>query len=477
MKLHRRDFLKVSAAMALAGQLPPAMAAATGAASTGLVARTGNKRLVVGKRELEMPVWGYGGTSPGQTLTVDQGDMLDVRLKNELPEDTSIHWHGIRTPNAMDGVPHVTQPPVAVGAEFPYRFRCEDAGTYWYHPHANSAEQIGRGLFGPLIVREEKPVEVDRDLVWVMADWQLGQDGTLSEDFSGMHDNSHGGRMGNLVTVNGDHKPVIPLQPGERVRLRLINAAAARIMSFDFPGLDGWWIALDGQPIAPRGLAGSPVYVPPGGRADVVLDIPPDGATNTDFQVIDATYRNQNLRVATFKTAGKVVRHKPLPAPAKMPDNPLARPDLDGAEMKVVTFEGGAMGGLRSAMLDDKQMSIRDLAGRGVVWATNGRIWSSLEEIAAQEKLFKLQTGKSYVFRLQNRTAFPHPIHLHGHTFQVIARAGKKLATPVWRDTVLVFPDEQVDIAFVADNPGVWLMHCHILGHVTAGMIAAIEVG
>ena len=135
------------------------------------------------------------------------------------------------------------------------------------------------------------------------------------------------------------------------------------------------------------------------------------------------------------------------------------------------------MGGLRSALLDGEKLPIRQLAQRGVLWSTNGKIRSSLDEIARQDKLFNLDTGKSYVFRLQNRTAFPHPIHMHGHTFQVIAVNGKKKSTPEWRDTVLVFPDEQVDIAFVADNPGDWLIHCHVLGHVTAGMIAAVRVG
>jgi FtsP/CotA-like multicopper oxidase with cupredoxin domain len=478
MKVDRRKLLKGAGAFGLtglAGLARPLAVRATTAPQT-LTAQTGQITVQAGQTKLELPVWGYGGASPGEALTVDQGGLLDLNLKNDLPEETSIHWHGIRTPNKMDGVPFVTQKAVPTGGEFQYRFACEDAGTYWYHPHANSAEQIGRGLYGPLIVREEKPLPVDRELIWLIADWRIGEDDKVSHNYSQMHDNSHAGRFGNLITVNGQHRPVVDAQPGERIRLRIINAAAARILSFDFPGLSGWWIALDGQPIQPRRLGGNPSYIPPGGRADLVLDVPPGVEADTVFGVADATYRNQRNKLASFRISGKQLRSTALAAPKKMADNPHSQPKLDGADMKTVTFEGGAMGGLRSAMLDDKQLPMRQLADKGVVWATNGKIWSSLEEIARQDKLFNLDLGKTYVFRLQNKTAFPHPIHLHGHSFQVVAVNGKKKAVPEWRDTVLVFPDEKVDIVFVADNPGDWLLHCHILGHVTAGMIAAVRV-
>jgi FtsP/CotA-like multicopper oxidase with cupredoxin domain len=472
-KISRRSLLTAGTAAAIVGVIP---AGKVRSAPPTLVARPGSATVKSGTRSLTLPIWGYDGQSPGRLLSVNQGETLDLTLSNQLAEDTSIHWHGIRTPNKMDGVPHVTQAPVSPGAEFNYRFACEDAGTFWYHPHANSAEQIGRGLCGPLIVQEQKPVEVDRELVWMIADWQVGDDGTVSHDYKQMHDNSHAGRFGNLITVNGQYKPDIDVQPGERLRLRLINAAGARILSFDFRGLSGWWIARDGQPIEPTPLGGNSVYVPPGGRADVVLDIPAKSARDQVLDVIDATYRNQRNKLASFNVSGKQIRATPLAAPLRMVANPLAEPALDGAEVKVVRFEGGAMGGLRSATLNGQEMPLRQLAGKGVVWATNGKIWSSLEEIARRDKLYDLEKGKSYVFRLQNRTAFPHPIHLHGHTFQVIANNGRKMKRPVWRDTVLVFPDEQVDIAFVADNPGDWLLHCHVLGHATAGMIAAVRV-
>ena len=482
MKIHRRQVLKSAAAVALGGAfsaVPGRVRAAkmlTASDSAGLTAKAGSHEISRDGKPLTLPFWGYDGATPGRVLRLDQGATLDLVLNNELPEETSIHWHGIRTPNAMDGVPHLTQPPVGVGDEFRYRFACEDAGTYWYHPHANSAEQVGRGLYGALIVNEAEPVAVDRDLVWMLADWLVRRDGAVSQEYASMGQNSHAGRMGNLVTVNGSAQPGIDVQPGERIRLRLVNAAAARVFSLDFSGLGGWWVALDGHPIKPRPIAPAPVFIPPGGRADVVLDVPPDAKPGTLFEVIDATYRGQRIEVARFKAQGKAVRAKALAAPTKMADNPLPRPDLDGAEMKTVRFEGGAMGGMAGAKLDGVEMPIGEMARQGVVWATNGQAWSSLAQIAAQDRLLNFDLGKSYVLRLQNRSAFLHPIHMHGHTFQVIAVNGKKQPLPEWRDTVLVFPNEHVDIAFVADNPGDWLIHCHVLGHATAGMIAAFAV-
>lgn len=146
-------------------------------------------------------IWSYGAL-PGPVLKVKQGERLNVTLKNDLPDPTTIHWHGIRPPNAMDGVPFLTQEPVAPGKTFSYDFVAEDAGTFWYHPHVNSAEQVGRGLSGALIVEEPNPVAVDRDMVWVIDDWRVTEELSLVE-FGNFHDMTHGGRMGNIATING----------------------------------------------------------------------------------------------------------------------------------------------------------------------------------------------------------------------------------------------------------------------------------
>jgi FtsP/CotA-like multicopper oxidase with cupredoxin domain len=182
-------------------------------------------------------VWGFDDQVPGPGLRVCQGDMLRVELRNELPEPTTIHWHGLRVPHAMDGVPHLTQPPVPPGGRFTYAFRCEDAGTFWYHPHANSPEQLGRGLAGALIVEEPagSAPAVDRDVTWLLSDVRVGPDAAIRDDFRNVRDIFHAGRLGNAVMINGRvPQGGFEVRAGERLRLRLINAANARVFALTF---------------------------------------------------------------------------------------------------------------------------------------------------------------------------------------------------------------------------------------------------
>ena len=153
----------------------------TGADGFRIVRARAGSATLRGDGQASTPIWGYQGRVPGPTLRVKQGDEVRVRLVNELPEPTVVHWHGLRLPNAMDGVPHLTQRPIAPGSSFDYRFRAPDAGTFWYHSHLYSSEQLERGLYGVLIVEEPIPVAVDRDLVLVLDDWRLGSDGKLDE--------------------------------------------------------------------------------------------------------------------------------------------------------------------------------------------------------------------------------------------------------------------------------------------------------
>ena len=173
----------------------------------------------------------------------------------------------------MDGVPHLTQPPIAPGETFVYEFDVPDAGTYWYHPHERSFEQVGRGLYGPLIVEEREPIQVDRDVTWVLDDWRLLPDAQISDDFGNFMDASHNGRVGNTVTVNGRILETFPVRAGERLRLRLINAANARIFALEFQDHRPMVIALDGQPVEPHEPAGGRVILGPAMRADLVFDM------------------------------------------------------------------------------------------------------------------------------------------------------------------------------------------------------------
>ena len=172
------------------------------------------------------PIWGYDGTVPGPLLRVKRGAEIKVRLTNGLAEPTSVHWHGVRIANAMDGVAPLTQKPVEPGQSFDYRFKLPDAGTFWYHPHVNAARQLDRGLYGLLIVDEPEPVAVDRDVALVLDDWRLSARGAQIEENGTAH-----------FTVNGTPAFDVAVKTNERLRLRLINATGARMMAIRIDGI------------------------------------------------------------------------------------------------------------------------------------------------------------------------------------------------------------------------------------------------
>ncbi|MCZ7597528.1 MAG: multicopper oxidase domain-containing protein [Gammaproteobacteria bacterium] len=232
-------------------------------------------------------MYAYNGSVPGPALRIGRGRTLRVRLKNRLDVDTTVHWHGIRIANAMDGVPELTQDPVAPGAEFEYEFAVPDAGTYWYHSHRFSFEQVERGLYGLLIVDEEQPYPVDRDIPLVVDDWRLTGDGAIDPSFGDLHDVSHAGRLGNWITVNGASLPDIDVATGERVRLRVANTANARIVTLHLRDLAPWVIALDGQPVAPFVLTGGKLTLAPGQRTDLVVDIATPPGARTPIDLVD----------------------------------------------------------------------------------------------------------------------------------------------------------------------------------------------
>ncbi|MGJ3260788.1 MAG: multicopper oxidase family protein [Rhodospirillales bacterium] len=209
--MRRRDFLGLSGAAALTPLLPLSLRAE---ARPDHVLRAGPGDVsLMGAGKPKTPVWVFGGESPGPVLRIPRGKPVHVRVDNALSEPTSVHWHGIRIENAMDGVSGFTQAAIEPGQGFDYRFTAPDAGTYWYHSHHRSWEQVARGLYGPLIVEEDEPVAADHDLLFVADDWLLGDDGQIAGGFGDIHDASHGGRMGNWLTVNGETKPTFRVRP------------------------------------------------------------------------------------------------------------------------------------------------------------------------------------------------------------------------------------------------------------------------
>ena len=415
----------------------------------------------------ETPVWCYGGSVPGPEIRVRQGDRVRVLLDNGLAEDTTIHWHGLRLPNAMDGVPDVTQPPVRPGGTFAYEFDALDAGTFWYHPHSNSMEQVARGLYGVLVVEERDPaLRVDRDATWVLDDWRMTQEAELAPGFDNPHDMSHAGRLGNWATVNGFSPGEFAVRRGERIRLRLVNTANARVFGLQFEGHRPQVVALDGHPVAPHAPEDGRVVLGPGMRADIVLDM--TGEPGAKTPVIDAFYRNREYRLLDLAYALESLRAGPPDWPLALPPNPLPEPEVEGAVRHEMMFTGGAMGGAVMAEMGGRMGPV----GPRSFWFVDGEAMPE----GPLEPMLTLKRGQSCVIAMTNATAWPHPMHLHGHAFRILTRNGRPTAHREWRDTVLMDPRERVEIAFVADNPGDWLFHCHVLGHQASGMKSMIRV-
>src|SRR5712692_6448766 len=180
--INRRELLTGSASVAAALLTRPAHAVANTTNEFSLTAAPG-RAPIVGEPHPATDVWCFGNRVPGPEIRVRQGERLRVVVANRLPEDTTVHWHGIRLPNAMDGVPGLTQPPIGAGESFTYEFTPPDAGTFWYHPHADTEQQLGRGLAGALIVEEREPIPVDRDLRWFIEDWRLDETGKIVAGF------------------------------------------------------------------------------------------------------------------------------------------------------------------------------------------------------------------------------------------------------------------------------------------------------
>jgi len=433
-KLNRRHFLKTTAALAVL----PAAASLAAPNFAELAAKVSDVQLLPPEYG-KTTIWGYAGGTPGPEVRVAQGARVQRTLSNGLPQDTSIHWHGIRIDNAMDGVSGLTQAAIKPGDIFNYDFVAPDAGTYWYHAHNNSTEQVARGLYGPLIVEEPDQQDVDREEVLILDDWRIDPDTfQIDSDFNAAHDFSHAGRLG--------------------------NASNARSFSLRLEGLEGWAVALDGMPlVTPRKIEG--VFdLGPAQRIDLFVDVI---ATLGETAHIIQTARDQSFSQVAFEvTAGGTETQRDAPQP--LPANSHTMVNLTQARHLSLKMEGGAMGGLRSATLGGVQKSMGEIVEAGKFWAFNGAA-----DGMDGPPLAELSRGEHVRLTLVNDTSFAHAMHLHGMHFHEIGADGS--LGPL-RDTTMVNRGTQSEIAFVADNPGQWLLHCHMLAHSASGMATKIVV-
>ncbi len=469
----RRRFLAGSS-----GVLAMAASAPLFAASEKLsykIAPMASKAVLLEDGGKQTAVWAYNGLVPGPVVRTKKGEEVSIEVFNQLEHPTTIHWHGIRIDNAMDGVAGLTQVPIQPGERFVYRFTPPDAGTYWYHPHNKTWEQLARGLYGTLIVEgDAEEGQFDRDYPIVADDWRLENDGSIHEaSFQSMHDWSHEGRLGNVLTLNGKPYERLEVIAGERVRLRFINTSNARIMRFSLANQETSLIALDGQPIPETKLGGDGITLAPAQRADLVLDI--NGREGDEIAILETS--NNDRLVAGYLVCGQgKATHSSAKLPVTLKNNSVPEPELSNARVLELEMSGGAMRFLTSGIYKGQKMGGRELATKHQqLWAFNGVAGMP------EQAFFSARRGETIKLKLLNETAWPHSIHLHGHHFRILSRDRGSVAMGdyekhAFRDTVLLERDETVEIAFVAENPGKWMMHCHMLEHQAAGMATWFEV-
>ena len=420
-----------------------------------LDAKTHDYELIAAPLDLELvsghvtPAWAYGGQAPGVELRSRQGDWLRVRFINKLDEPTTIHWHGIRLPLEMDGVPYVSQLPVLPGEYFDYRFRTDDAGSFWYHPHLSSAEQLGRGLVGPLIVEEREPSGFRHERVLSLKTWHVDEEGAFTQ-FSVPreaaakapgapdHHQRHAGTDPGAARRAGG----APARAEPRQHHHLPPEHAGRGGAHLFPGRPPHRAARAGQ-----GVLARPGHAHRAG-AQGARRRPGTAAAQRAAAPGDAQERGE-------PGAGRRLA-------ARAPANPVPEPDLEKAETLSFKFEWAA--------------TLTSAAGRpSNYWQINGKAWDIQDKTCADRPIATLKKGGHYIFELRNMAQYLHPIHLHGMAFKVIG-SDRKDIVPYFTDTYLLGKNETARIALVADNPGVWMFHCHVIDHMETGLMAAIEV-
>lgn len=415
--------------------------------------------------------WAYGISPIAAGLRATAGERVQIAFSNKLPESTSVHWHGLAIRNDMDGVPGVTTPAIASGGTFLYDFTIPDSGTYWFHPHTGL--QLDRGLYAPFIIDDpNEPGKYDTEWILVLDDWTDGVGPSPEEIFAKLKagDGTNSGGMGGTggmegmggtggadggdVTypyflINGrppEDPEVLQARPGQKIRLRIINAAADTIFDVAFANHEMFITHSDGYPVQP--IRSSLIRIGMGERYDAIVTLK-DGA----FPFVAMPVGKSGVARAVVRTGSGS-----LPAPEALPTESRLRP------MTVGDLSAGVGSALSRRSPDATQVLRLSGSMQPYVWTINGRTYDMGGSV-------KIRSGEFGRLRIENASMMSHPIHLHGHTFQIGAAGGQGPR----KDTVLVPPMGMVSVDFRADNPGRWMLHCHNAYHAEAGMMTRLD--
>ena len=404
--------------------------------------------------------WTYNGGIPGPLIRVHVGDRLIVHFLNNLPQPTTVHWHGLRIPIQMDGVPEHSQPEVQPGGSFTYDFVVPDAGLFWYHPHVMSSLQVGFGLYGALLVEDPgEQVGVADELVLVLSDIAVEDSGALEDPQKAGPLGMAFGLEGNHVLVNGRKRSKLAATPGAPQRWRIVNAAKSKYFELLLTGSDaGPFTVIGGD----GGLQESPVkkdvlVIAPGERVDAIVE--PRGASGSEITLqsfpFNRGYGSEYLPVEDLFTI----------ALANVPAHP-GKSDLS-VHRSIDPIESAG------ATVVDMDLSLAQVNDRTLEYRINNMNGAKL-------KPFQAKVGETQIWTVTNRTKWSHPIHLHGFFFQVLDENSQPVRPLAWKDTVDV-PFESTLRFIVRYDPrpgveGMWMVHCHILEHADGGLMTMLEL-
>jgi FtsP/CotA-like multicopper oxidase with cupredoxin domain len=393
----------------------------------------------------------YNGRFPGPLLQAKVGDEIVVHFTNELPQATTIHWHGVRVPDSMDGTPRV-QAPVEPGSSFTYRFVVREAGTFWYHPHLRAHEQVEMGLYGPIVVHGAQDPAYDAERLVMLDDLLVDLDAGAFVPFLSDHMQEMHGRLGNILLTNGvdinEIEPA-PVHEGRVERWRIFNSSNARTMALSLSGASWRIVGTDGGLLRTPYSVGR-IYVAVGQRYDVEVSYDRAGSVELMSHVLVSDgmggAREVGVPVFTTDVASTGLSPREMPWPA-LPE-PATRSETSRVTMRFDV--------------------VQDARGH-LVWRINGIAHPN-------EPLFTFREGDTVRMQLQNAAAPEHPFHLHGQFFEILERGTFSTSQPGLKDTVLVPGGRTIEILAYLDNPGRWMAHCHILEHAELGMHTELVV-
>jgi len=387
---------------------------------------------------------------------VNEGDHVIIHFHNDLPEPTTIHWHGLHIPADMDGSP---LRPIGAGKQYDYIFTIPrgTAGTYWYHPHPDvrTGYQMAMGLFGAIIVRDAHdalPASLPEKLL-ILSDNRFKPDGSPdSADPNGAQGeiDQENGREGNVLLVNGQVAPVINIRSGDTQRWRVVNVSAARIYRLAIPGQTMLHVGDDGG-LFERPREVTDILLANSERVELLVrgSRPPN--TRTSLQTLPYDRYDPHTRPADWDVAHDLLALRYITAP------PVPAVALPSVLRKIVALD------------------TTHVTRRQVIVLSQGLINGKTMDMARVDVRSRL--GATEIWQIENVVTMDHPFHLHGFQFQILDRDGVPEPYRSWKDVVNVRKHERVRIVVRLDDfPGKWMFHCHILDHEDHGMMGILEV-